>query len=174
MMKSTWGKVLITGTLFAASKLVSATTLIEMDFDEMVQAASACVVAEAVGIEYANEQGRMVTLTTFKVMDTAFGDTGETITVRTDGGSRKNTKISTTEVVAGSPRFFENSQSLLLLTQNSSTSDYSIVGYSQGIFPVVNATVTLPENVGSSLSVDDALNMMNSRRNSGVTLGLPQ
>ncbi|TDF42273.1 hypothetical protein EYS14_05445 [Alteromonadaceae bacterium M269] len=175
-MRKKWAISIFSGALLMSS-LSSATTLIQQSFDDMVQSASACVVAEKVSVEYLDVQGSMVTLTTFQVNDTAFGEVGETIVVRTAGGVKKRGKISTAEVVAGSPRFFDNSQSLLLLNENNGTNDYSIVGFSQGVFNVVEtaqgALVNMPENLGGSLSVDEAVDMMSARRSAGATIGLP-
>jgi hypothetical protein len=173
-MKHKWGSLFLSGALLAASSIASATTLVKMELDDIVQAASACVVGEAVGVEYVNEGGSVATLTTFRVTDTAFGNVDQLLTVRTAGGKRQSTKISTTEVVAGAPSFFVNSQAMLFLSENSGSSDYSIVGFSQGVFPVVDSVVTLPENGAENLNVDAAVDMMSARRNAGVTLGLPQ
>lgn len=174
MMKLKLGKLFISGALLATSTLLSATTLVKMEFDDMVKAASACVVGETIDVKYINDQGGMATLTTFRVTQTAFGNVGETITVRTAGGVRQSTKISTTEVVAGAPKFFENTESLLLLNENDGTNDYNIVGFSQGVFPVVDSIVSLPQNVGNNLSVDSAISIMSARRNAATTFGLPQ
>lgn len=173
-MKLKWGSILFSGALMTASTIASATTLIKMELDDMIQAASACVVGEAVGVEYVEDETGVATLTTFRVTDTAFGNIDQTFTLRTAGGKRQNTKISTTEVVAGTPLFFENSQSMLFLSENSGTGDYSIVGFSQGIFPVIDSVVTLPESGAENISVDDAVDLMSERRNAGLTLGLPQ
>jgi hypothetical protein len=140
----------------------------------MIQAASACVVGEAVGVQYVDDESGVATLTTFRVTDTAFGNVDQTFTVRTAGGKRSNSKISMTEVVAGTPRFFQNSQSMLFLNENQGSDDYSIVGFSQGAFPVVDSVVALPESGAESLSVGDAINMMSARRNAGTTISLPQ
>jgi hypothetical protein len=172
-MKSKWGTLFLSGALLTASSIATATTLVKMELDDIIQEASACVVGEAIGVDYISDEGGVATLTTFRITDTAFGNTGETLTVRTAGGQRKNTKISMTEVVAGTPRFFENGESMLFLSENS-TGDYSIVGFSQGVFPVVDSVVTLPENGAQNLNVGDAIDMMSARRNAGVTLGLPQ
>ncbi|MBF7073513.1 hypothetical protein ISG33_08910 [Glaciecola sp. MH2013] len=164
-MKMKWSSILFAFAVLSLSTYSSATTLAKMDFEDMVKAASACVVAEAMDVTYTQEQGGMVTLTTFKVMDTAFGDTDKTITVRTAGGMRSNSKIQMTEVVAGAPRFFKNAQSMLLLSEHGNSGHFNIVGVSQGVFPVANAVVSLPESMGANVSIDDAISLINERRN---------
>lgn len=157
----------VTGTLLTTSSIASATSLIKQDFNDMVKSASACVVAEKVKAVYLEEQGSMYTLTTFKVSSTAFGDTDETITVRTPGGAKKLGKLSTTEVVAGAPQFFYQQESLLLLNEMSS-GQYSVTGFSQGVFPVLDTPqgdmITLPEDLGGQTELDEALELIAERR----------
>lgn len=173
-MKRTLSKLFVAGVVVLTSTLLSATTMKKMSIEEIVQTASACVVAKAKNAKQVYENGAMVTLTTFEVTDTAFGNTPQLITVRTDGGSRQLTKISTTEVVAGTPQFFTNDTSMLFLNENSASSDYSVVGVSQGMFPVVDSAVNLPENEGKTMKVKEAIKLMSTRKNSGKKLGLPQ
>ena len=162
MSKLKW----ITGTALGLSLLVSAnasaTTLNKLSSQEMIESASSCVIADVVASTQEKRNGQVVTLTTFNVSKTAFGSTDQTITVETLGGRSNVGRLKTASVFAGSPRFFMGQEALMLINQNADSGNYSLVGFNQGNFRVTEAvqgrrTVRLPEDLGGTVSVEQAL-----------------
>jgi len=147
----------------------SATTLQQITFEDMVAEANACVVAKAIDSTFETRDGQVVTVTTFKVLKTAFGTTSETITLVTAGGEKPLGRLKTSEVIAGAPKFFAQQENLMLITSNSQNNEYQIVGFNQGLFPVVTdpnglASVVLPPSVGGNTSIDNALEVISTER----------
>lgn len=166
------------GAATMATSSVHATTLKKLKFEEMVAASSACVVGEVAGVSYETTDQGTFTLTTFDVKSAAFGAPDATIVVRSPGGRISNSKISVSEVVAGSPRFVLGGEQMLFLAENSSTSDYSVVGFSQGIFPVRETAegmmIELPAALGGMSDVDNALDRIRVQRAQGNDGGAAQ
>lgn len=144
----------------------SATTLKKMTFREKVQEADIAVLVTATGATTGVEDGAVYTLTSFDVLDTAFGDAPRTLTVKTDGGTRPDAKIRVSETVAGAPVFFGGSTNLLLLDEADGV--YEVVGYNQGVFGVTDISgtkrVMLPEDHGGAVTVDEAFDILNDER----------
>lgn len=163
---------LVSFTLLAGSTAF-ATTLEKTDFKDLVQDASACVVAKTKSIEYAMENGAPVTKTTFTVIKAAFGSTPETITVTTAGGHLANAKVPMGEVNAGAPRFFNGTSNVLLLDEISA-GNYKVTGYSQGVFDAFEQenqlVVRLPESQGGVTPLETALETINNARSDAPQL----
>jgi len=77
---------LSTGLALISASSANATTLDQLSFNEIVNQSSACVVGKVQSVESVNRNGQVMTLTTFEVTDTAFGNVGQTVTVETAGG----------------------------------------------------------------------------------------
>lgn len=160
---------LLAGSMALASMSASATTLEKMKFDEIVMKSSACVVGEVINIQYGQDQDGIYTLATYAVSKVAFGDIGDTITVRSDGGRVKKGKLAFAEVNAGSPMFFDGTKAMLFLSEGANGS-FRVVGYNQGIFPIDtqnNARVSMPQSFGGISSVDSILDRARARRSNG-------
>jgi len=157
---------LISSTLLVGS-FVFATTLEKLDFKDLVQEASACVVAEKQSVEYAMIDGAPITKTTFSVVKVAFGSTPETITVITEGGHLLNAKVPMGEVNAGAPRFLNGTSNVLLLNELSA-GNYNVTGYSQGVFDAFQQegqlVVRLPESQGGLTPLNTALETITNVR----------
>lgn len=153
-------------SLCMLSFFASSTTLNKLQFNEVVNAATVGVLGEKTSTDYIVENGATYTVTTFKINEVAFGDVGQTIKVKTNGGLQRKAKISAIEIEAGSPNFFNNTQSLLLLIENDDDT-FSIVGYSQGVLPVttssVGDTIKFPDNFGQ-FSVNSAMSRISQMR----------
>lgn len=152
----------------------TATSLSPLDFNELVNQASACVVASAESVTTEFRNGQTYTLTTFRVTKSAFGNVGQNIVVATAGGERKMGRLQIAEVNAGSPRFFTNQENLLFLSEANAQGTYDILGYNQGRFVVYeNANgvdmVTLPTGDGSRITLDNALSVISDTRNNSNT-----
>ena len=148
----------------------TATSLSPLDFNELVNQASACVVASAESVTTEFRNGQTYTLTTFRVTKSAFGNVGQTITVATAGGERTMGRLQVAEVNAGAPRFFTNQESLLFLTEANAQGAFNILGYNQGRFAVrENANgvdmVSLPVGDGGQITLDNALSVISDARN---------
>jgi len=164
MSKSKWMMGLVSVASLVAASTAGATTLSKLKFDEMVNAASVCVMGDAVSSSQETRNGQVVTLTTFNVTKTAFGTPGSTITVRTAGGKTTMGRLSVSEVVAGSPQFFSGTDNVMLLSLDAASNEYSIVGFNQGLFPVGNSTVQLPQDAGGQMDVDEAIDLIRQQR----------
>lgn len=166
MSKSKW----IVGLASAAALFIgvnaSATSLEKMSFGDMVDSASACVMGRAVKATVFERDGQVYTETRFRVTKTAFGQTKTFINVVTPGGAKKMGRLQGAEVVAGSPRFFDQDYSLLLLkpTEIGRRGRFDIIGFNQGQFSVVGDNITLPPEVGGVQSVDKAFEMISAER----------
>lgn len=146
-----------------------ATSLEELSFGEIVNQASACVIGDVLSVKSEKRGNEVVTLTTFEVTKTAFGQVPSTITVVTSGGRTQLGRLSITEVVAGIPRFFNDQNSLMLLSEDKATGTFEIVGTNQGLFTVSggtngNTTVFLPESVGGEVAVEEAIQIIQDQR----------
>ena len=160
---------LTTGVALLSATAANATSLDQLSFDEIVNQSAACVVGKVVSSESVKRNGQVVTLTTFSVSNTAFGNVSQTVTVETAGGKSKLGRLQVSEVVAGAPRFFTNQESLLFLSTANTAGEYKLMGFNQGLFSV-NPTgvgvdfVTLPINEGEQMSVDSALSVIRAAR----------
>ena len=105
---------LSTGLALLCTSSANATTLEKIDFNEMVNQASAVVVGKVQSVETEFRNGQVITLTTFSVSNSVFGNVGQTVTVATPGGERTMGRLQVAEVNASAPRFFSNQESLLL------------------------------------------------------------
>lgn len=162
MSKSRWIAGVVSAAALLASVSASATTLEKLSFGDMVSSAAACVTGEAISSTVVVRDGQAYTQTEFRVTKTAFGSTAGTITVEAPGGERSLGRLRTVEIVAGSPKFFNQQETLLLVTPNASGM-HTVVGFNQGAFPVVGGSVSLPNGVGV-LNVDKALDMISAER----------
>lgn len=169
MFKKRWMAGLICGVSLLASTSASATSLEQMNFGDMVSAASACVIADVMSVTSERRDGQIVTFTTFKVQKAAFGNVGSTFTVATEGGASTMGRLQISEVVAGSPLFLSGQESLMLLSEDNETGDYRIIGMNQGLFSVAEGAngvnyVALPQDVGGDVSVDEAVDIILEKR----------
>ena len=165
----------IAGTVISltmlASTSTSATTLKQLNIDDMVSEATTCIVGNVVSSTQEKQNGQVYTLTTFNVSKIAFGSAERTITVKTLGGRSNVGRLKTSTVFAGSPRFFIGQERVMLLSHNADANNYSIVGFNQGNFRVNRtalggSTVSLPAALGGNVNLDQALETISSRRGS--------
>ncbi len=164
MSKSRWIAGIVSTSALFASLGASATTLEPIEFDNMVSSASACVMGEVVGSNVVVRDGQTFTETQFRVKETAFGSTGQLIVVETPGGERKMGRLNGAEVVAGSPRFFDQEESVLFIQPIANSSSYAPVGFNQGVLNVVNGVVSLPADFGGSMNASEAMDVIGDVR----------
>lgn len=156
------------GLALLCTTSANATTLNKLSFNEVVNQSAACVVGKVQSVESVTRNGQVMTLTTFSVSSTAFGNVGQTVTVETAGGRSTMGRLLVNEVVAGTPRFFNNQENLLFLSAPNAAGEYSVVGFNQGRFSVNPAgagLVTLPiNNEAELMSVDNAFSVIRAAR----------
>ena len=174
MSKLKWIVGTSIGLTLLAGTSASATTLTQLSAEDMLAQASDCVVANVVSSTTEKRNGQVFTLTTFNVTKTAFGSAGQTIKVETLGGRSNVGRLKTSCVVAGSPRFFIGQESVMLLSHDTETDNYSIVGFNQGSFPVRrtldgNSTVSLPLALGGPVDLNQGLESLAAQR--GIPAG---
>lgn len=137
------------GAIAAASMPASATTLVRMDFQELVAAAEVVVVGEATASRTEETAEGVRTITTFEVDSAVVGAPGGTVEVATPGGSIQSGRFKLRIADAGAPLYILGSEALLMLDANAGDA-YSVVGYSQGSFAVFDTprgeSVKLPDN----------------------------
>lgn len=156
-------KFFTAATLFFCINL-NATTLEQLSFENMVEKANACVMTKVINSTYQVRDGQSVTVTTLKVLKTAFGSTEQTISLVTPGGEKPMGRLKTSEVIAGAPRFFSQQENLMLVSLNSQTNEYQIIGFNQGLFPIQSGNVVLPQSAGGNMSITDAIETISEER----------
>ena len=164
-------QIIFTSLFFSLclSTHASATSSKDALLNEMIETASACVVASVESVRSERINGRITTLTTFRVNKTAFGNVGQTITVASVGGEAKLGRLKVAEVVAGAPRFFGNQERLLFLSETNESGIYSIYGFNQGQFSIAETgegedMVSLPLERGGALTLESALSVISDQR----------
>jgi hypothetical protein len=106
-----------------------------MTLPKMCETAQTIVVGRCRSVESRLEGGSVSTYTTFSVEDIVKGSPsliGRSITIRLPGGTAGGLTVS----IAGIPRFHPDGEAVLLLTEEDHRGYPSIVGLSQGCFPV--------------------------------------
>ncbi|MEO1149696.1 MAG: hypothetical protein AAFW83_01785 [Pseudomonadota bacterium] len=168
---------LIAGAVAATTAAVApsvATTMSRLSLGEIAQSSSACVIGEAIGVEYGRDVNGVYTLTTFRVTKSAFGDAGDTIVVRSAGGRYQTGKVSLVSVTASSPSFRVGDQAMLFLT-DASDGNYAVTGFSQGAFAVRErngaSIVALPTDMGGATGLTSAIDRAISARSGPAGLG---
>jgi hypothetical protein len=139
--------LLIGGFMAAAATTASATTLIEMTFEELVADASVVVLGEAQSARVEQTDQGVVTVTTFNVEDPIVGGLSGTVDVVTPGGIYKPGSVWVRESVPHAPVFMIGAEALLFLSP-AAQSTYQVVGFNQGAVDVAETrqgkTVRLP------------------------------
>lgn len=163
---------------FATTSAIStssyATTMTRLSLSEIAQSSSACVIGEAISVNYGRDANGVFTLTTFRVTKSAFGDAGNTVVVRSTGGRYKTSKLSVVAVTASSPSFMVGDQAMLFLT-SASDGNYAVTGFSQGAFAVRQrggqSLVALPNDMGGATGLTTAIDRAISARSGPAGLG---
>lgn len=120
-----------------ASTSALATTLIQLNLNQLAAEADSVVVAKATGQTYETTSEGVFTVTTFSVSDAMIGNAGATISVSVPGGVRTINGRRFAETWAGAPIFPVGVESVLFLDQDAAGKS-AVVGFSQGAFAVVD------------------------------------
>lgn len=131
----------------------SATTMLQMSFEDLVADASLVVVGEAIDarvVENATEG--LTTITSFRVKDAIVGSPSSIVQVATPGGTFRSGKFLLRESTANTPLFPIGSEHMLFLNSGA-TGSLSVVGFNQGAAPVFKGkegrSVILPGGEGA-------------------------
>ncbi len=111
----------------------------QLDLMEIADDADAVVAGKVIGAEARRVDGSMYTFVRVSVDETLKGSTGGTVTVAVPGGPFTSGRFHLAEVVAGAPLLAVDSEQLLFLDDNAAMGAYSVVGFSQGAFPLSGA-----------------------------------
>lgn len=167
LMKKHRAALLAAGIFAVAATSASATTMLQLSFEDLVADAAVVVVGEAVDsrvVESATE-GRM-TITSFKVTDKVVGAAGSTVQVATPGGAFRSGKFQLRESSADTPLFALGSEHMLFLSAGPQNA-FAIVGVNQGAAAVFEGkegrSVVLPGGEGPE-SVSEAKERVRSER----------
>ena len=137
-----------------------ATSLLRMDLGGMVDQSTSIVVGEAVEQHSADTAYGFYTMTTFAVSDSVLGDANAEVTVATPGGVRMSGKFKVAEVWPGAPVFARGQQAIIFLNDDNAALGPQVVGFSQGVFPVMSTpqgkAVRMPDGGGEMVSLSAA------------------
>lgn len=117
---------------------VSATTLVELSFEELTDQASDIVHGTCTGVQGVWVGRSLVTLATISITETLKGGASSELTLVLPGGADMNRPVPVAVTWPGAPVVMPNDEMVLFLEQGIAVKDaYSIVGYSQGKYAVV-------------------------------------
>jgi hypothetical protein len=115
-----------------------ATTAVERSEADMVQEATLIVAGQCTHLQSQWAGHTLVTLATIQVSEVLKGSAGSTVTVALPGGVDVNRRIPVAMSYPAAPVILQQQQVLLFLTpQELVAGSYSIVGFSQGMFSLV-------------------------------------
>ena len=114
----------------------AATSVLPISLQRMTAAADLIFHGRAIAEEVKRDpaSGRVVTLTTFAVIEIVKGETGEMHTIKQVGGHLPGSKVR--QVIHGVPRFSTGQEYVVFLPRASSLGFSSPIGLSQGKFDV--------------------------------------
>lgn len=121
--------------LAASIGAASATTLQDMNLQDLVSASAVIVEGTVESASTQNTGSGIFTTTRVRVNDPVVGSPGGVVSVVTPGGHAKSGRFAIAEQSAGAPRFMKD-QRVLLFLQADNAGGYSVVGFSQGAMEV--------------------------------------
>jgi len=144
--------LLAAGALAVLATSASATTLLQMSFEDLVANSDVIIVGEAVSSRVERSaSGGLVTITTFNVEDSIAGEAPATLEVEVSGGTFRSGKFLLREATPDAPVFADGSEHMLFLKDGPSDA-FDIVGVNQGAAPVFKtkdgSAVMLPGGPG--------------------------
>ncbi len=145
--------LLAAGIFAVAATSASATTMLQMSFEDLVADSALVVVGEAIDSRVVESpiDGR-VTITSFKVMDAIVGSAGSVVQVATPGGMFRSGKFLLRESTADTPLFAIGSEHMLFLNAGPQGA-LAVVGVNQGAAAVFEGkegrSVMLPGSEGA-------------------------
>ncbi|TQV86076.1 hypothetical protein FKG94_00510 [Exilibacterium tricleocarpae] len=115
------------------------TSLIKMSSADMVDSAVSIIHGRCTGVTSQWVKGSLVTKATISVTDTLKGIVDREITLVVPGGVDRTRAVPVAVTYPGIPTLTPNEEMILFLeNSNRLTNAYSLVGFSQGFYAVVN------------------------------------
>jgi len=138
-MKKARVVVLCLLTVLAALPAAWATTAVERTESDMIQEASIIVTGRCTGLQSQWVDRTLVTLATIEVSEVLKGNAGSKVTVVLPGGVDSSRRIPVAMSYPAAPAIYQQEKVLLFLTSEDLVAGgYSIVGFSQGKFTLVD------------------------------------
>lgn len=126
-------------TVLAALPAAWATTAVERTEADMIQEASVILTGHCTNLQSQWVDRTLVTLATIQVSEVLKGSAGSTVTVVLPGGVDSNRRIPVAMSYPAAPEIYSQEKVLLFLTSEDLVAGgYSIVGFSQGKFTLVD------------------------------------
>jgi hypothetical protein len=134
-------RIAVLGLLIVLAALPTAwaTTAVERTESDLIQEASVIVTGRCTGLQSQWVDRTLVTLATIEVSEVLKGSAGSTVTVVLPGGVDSNRRIPVAMSYPAAPEIFQQEKVLLFLSSEGLVAGgYSIVGFSQGKFTLVD------------------------------------
>ncbi|HBK92327.1 MAG TPA: hypothetical protein DDZ68_11710 [Parvularcula sp.] len=152
LLKKHRASLLAAGMFAVAATGASATTMLQMSFDDLVADSALVVVGEAIDSRVVESAADgLVTITTFRVSDAVLGSSGSVVQVATPGGIFRSGKFLLRESTADTPMFAIGSEHMLFLNSGPQNA-FAVVGVNQGAAAVFEGkagrSVVLPGGKG--------------------------
>jgi hypothetical protein len=138
-----WALFLIALGVLAIAALASATTLVYMPFDDLVQQSSAVARLRCLAAESRFDGQEIWTETRFEVLELDKGLLSGLVTVRMMGGRAGHLHSR----IDGVPQFRIGEEVYLFLWNRKTGESYSVLGWSQGTFRITRNNESGIENV---------------------------
>jgi hypothetical protein len=133
--------------LAIAAAPATATTLLRLSFEDIVEQANVVAVGEAASSRVEQTEQGVVTVTTFEVTTPIVGEAPATFEIATPGGVVNRGAVAVREALPGAPTFLLGAEAMLFLSGDAEA--YSLVGFSQGAYAVFDTprgkSVRLPD-----------------------------
>jgi hypothetical protein len=126
------------------SAAVATTVGKKMDLSELTKSAPVAIVGKIVASRTAKTDAGVITITTVAVENSLWGTDATTVEVEVPGGSETRGKFKLNFSYPGAPVLLNGRKAMFLLTPASDSKNFSVVGFNQGVFAVVNDAVMLP------------------------------
>jgi hypothetical protein len=121
-----------------ALQATDSTLAMALTVEEMVQQSDVIAIGNCLDIRSVWMDRNLVTLATVAVSESLKGAPGETLTVVLPGGVDANRKIPVAMTYPGAPRLTPGENAFLFLTSDSEVGGYTVAGFAQGKFSIIN------------------------------------
>jgi hypothetical protein len=152
-----------------------ATTMAQLNLKQIAKAAPVAVVGKVISASTINTDAGFVTVSKVKLDDVIWGTNADTVEVAVSGGSQVIGRYRVGTSDAGAPLLASNKEVVLMLTPDATTGKFAIVGFNQGVFPVVNTAegkaVMLP-GVNKLMPLNAAMSAIREARAADLGDGL--
>lgn len=165
LMSARWGTKAVNAPPDDTVATPDTTLAVALSLEEMVNQSDVIAIGNCVNTQSAWVDGSLVTMATVSVSETLKGSASESVTVVLPGGIDANRKIPVSMSYPGAPSLTPGENAFLFLTAAPEFgNNYTVAGFSQGKFSIVN------DEDGEPMVSRD-LSEMSLRGNNGVRRG---